>query len=137
MHKSPTKFGTLLAIVTLLPCAVSASNRSAEKDWRQMTVTASAYTLAKDETKSTHKGLAAWGDKLEPGMRAIAVSRDLIGEEFGHLTRVKIEGLPGTYRVRDKMNKRWRNKIDIFVPTKKAAFDWGRREVTIRWLPAD
>ena len=100
-----------------------------------MEVTASAYTMAEDETKKGNVGLAAWGDQLEPGMKAIAVSRDLIDEGLGHGTKVEIEGLEGEFVVLDKMNKRWDEKIDIFMGTdKEAAREWGKRTVEISWV---
>lgn len=115
--------------------AQAQSSNDDGKNWQELQVTASAYTLAKGETKPTHQGLAAWGDILKPGMRVIAVSRDLIKKHgLGHHSRVEIEGLPGTYTVRDKMNRRWRNKIDILVPSRAQALNWGKRQVTIRWL---
>ena len=98
-------------------------------------VTASAYTLREAETKEGNVGLAAWGDQLKPGMKAIAVSRDLIEEGLDHGTEVKIDGLEGTYVVRDKMNKRWEEKIDIFMGRDlEAAREWGKRTVTIEWV---
>lgn len=122
----------LLAVSSGL--AQAQENLSDTKDWQELEVAASAYTLAKDETKPTHRGLAAWGDTITPGMRVIAVSRDLIKRNLGHGARVRIEGLPGVYRVRDKMHSRWRKKIDILVPTKKQAREWGKRTVRIKWL---
>ena len=62
-----------------------------------MEVTATAYTMRAEETKQGNIGLAAWCDQLEPGMKAIAVSRDLIDEGLTHRTEVRIEGLEGTY----------------------------------------
>ena len=98
-------------------------------------VTASAYTMREAETKKGNVGLAAWGDQLKPGMKVIAVSRDLIDEGLDHETKVRIEGLEGTYVVRDKMNKRWEDKIDIFMGMDvEAAREWGKREVTIEWV---
>ena len=48
--------------------------------------------------------------------------------------KVRIDGLDGEYVVRDKMNKRWSEKIDIFFGTDKAAAkEWGKRTVTIHW----
>lgn len=99
-------------------------------------VTATAYTLRESETKVGNLGLAAWGDTLTPGMKAIAVSRDLIEQGLTHGTEVKIEGLEGVYVVRDKMHKRWQNKIDIFMGKDVTkAVDWGKRTVTIRYQP--
>ncbi|OEU69567.1 MAG: hypothetical protein BA863_13500 [Desulfovibrio sp. S3730MH75] len=96
-----------------------------------MKVHASAYTSHVDQTSST-PFLGAWGDKLVPGMKSIAVSRDLIAKGLGHNAVVNIEGLDGDYVVKDKMNKRWTDKIDIYMGLDtKAAKDWGKREVTI------
>ncbi|EKF74725.1 lipoprotein [Alcanivorax hongdengensis A-11-3] len=101
-------------------------------------VRASAYTLSEAETKKGNVGLAAWGDQLKPGMKAIAVSRDLIQAGLTHNTEVTIEGLPGTYTVLDKMNKRWTDHIDILMADRQDARDWGRQDVTIRWeVPAE
>jgi 3D (Asp-Asp-Asp) domain-containing protein len=67
-------------------------------------------------------------------MRAIAVSRDLIEAGLTRGTRVRIDGLPGEYVVLDKMARRWRNKIDIYMGEDvDAARRWGVREVRIRW----
>ncbi len=96
-----------------------------------MKVASTAYTSHVEQT-SAHPFLGAWGDELKPGMKAIAVSRDLIKKGLTHNTKVKIEGLSGEYVVKDKMNKRWTGKIDIYMGLdKKAAKDWGKREVTI------
>ena len=101
-------------------------------------VSASAYTLSEAETKKGNVGLAAWGDQLEPGMKAIAVSRDLIKAGLTHQTEIRIDGLPGTYQVLDKMNKRWTDHIDILMEDRQTAREWGRQPVTIRWdVPAE
>ncbi len=97
-------------------------------------VTATAYTSHVGQTDST-PNIAAWGDRLHPGMKAIAVSRDLLkvyGLKHGQMIRIK--GLEGEYAVLDKMNKRWRKKIDIYMGmNKRKAFKWGRRKVEIMW----
>lgn len=101
---------------------------------KRLKVTATAYTSHADQTDST-PNIAAWGDRLEPGMKVIAVSRDLLNV-YGlkHKQKVRIKGLEGEYLVLDKMNKRWRKKIDIYMGMdKKEAFRWGRREVEIHW----
>ena len=81
---------------------------------QSLKVTASAYTSSVGETDST-PNLAAWGDTLKPGMKSIAVSRDLIDMGLTHNQEVRIEGFEGTYLVLDKMNKRWKKKIDIYM----------------------
>ncbi len=101
---------------------------------RTMTVTASAYNSLRGQTVG-NPSIAAWGDKLRPGMKAIAVSRDLQRMGLGHRTEVKIKGLPGTYLVLDRMGKRWQKKIDIYMGTNRAkAMRWGKRKVEITWF---
>lgn len=97
-----------------------------------LTVTATAYNATERQTKKGNIGLAAWGDLLEPGEKAIAVSRDLIALGLDHNEEVKIKGLEGVYIVKDKMNKRWKNKIDIYMGLDvQAAREWGRKSVEI------
>jgi 3D (Asp-Asp-Asp) domain-containing protein len=104
---------------------------------QSLEVTATAFTSRVNETDAT-PALAAWGDTLKPGMKAIAVSRDLIDQGLTHGVEVSINGLEGTYTVLDKMNKRWRRKIDIYMGSDvEAARKWGARTVTIRWKPPD
>lgn len=99
-----------------------------------MKVTATAYNSVERQTKKGNIGLAAWGDILEPGERAIAVSRDLIKMGLDHNEEIEIEGLEGTYIVKDKMNKRWKKKIDIYMGLdEEAAKQWGKQEVEIRY----
>jgi 3D (Asp-Asp-Asp) domain-containing protein len=120
-----------IGAVAFLGLGLSACNMGPE---RSMEVTATAYTMREAETKKGNVGLSAWGDQLQPGMKAIAVSRDLIKKGLTHETVVTIEGLEGEYVVRDKMNKRWKKKIDIFMGRDlKAARNWGKRKVTIHW----
>ena len=96
-------------------------------------VTATAYTSNSKETDET-PFLTAWGDTLKPDMKAIAVSRDLIQKGLTHQVEVTIDGLVGTYIVRDKMNKRWTKKIDIYMGLDmKKAKKWGKRKVVIYW----
>lgn len=101
---------------------------------QKLSVTATAYTSHVGQTDST-PNIAAWGDRLHPGMKSIAVSRDLLNKY--HLKRgtlVKIQGLPGKYVVLDKMNKRWKKKIDIYMgKNKRKAFQWGKQKVVIEW----
>lgn len=102
---------------------------------KTMEVTATAYNSVENQTKKGDPITAAWGDKLKPGMKAIAVSRDLLKEEgIEHGTKVKIKGLPGRYEVLDKMNKRWEKKIDIYMGTDvQKAKEWGKQQVEISW----
>jgi len=96
-------------------------------------VTATAYTSHKGQTDSS-PSIAAWGDKLKPGMKCIAVSRDLLKMGLHHGSVVQIEGFEGEYIVLDKMNKRWKKKIDIYMGMdRKLALQWGKKKVTIYW----
>ena len=100
----------------------------------KLRVTATAYTSHRGQTDST-PFIAAWNNKLRSGMKIIAVSRDLL-TRYGlrNGTRVKIGGLRGFYTVRDKMNKRFKKRIDIYMGTnRRRALRWGRRSVTISW----
>ncbi len=102
--------------------------------WNQLAVTATAYNSVPDQTTAIDPDIAAWGDRLEPGMQALAVSRDLERLGLGRGTRVRIEGLPGEWTVLDRMHRRWENKIDLYMGNDvEAARQWGKRTVTIRW----
>src|SRR6056297_1179768 len=80
---------------------------------KELEVVASAYNSLPGQTHSAHPNIGAWGDTLKPGMKVIAVSRDLVKQGLTRNQLVKIEGLPGKFRVLDKMNQRWKQKIDI------------------------
>jgi len=98
----------------------------------RLSVTATAYTSHRGQTDST-PFLAAWNNRIRPGMKVIAVSRDLI-YRYGitNGSKVRISGLSGIYTVRDKMNKKWRHKIDIYMGTSRwKALRWGRRRVML------
>ena len=100
----------------------------------KLRVTATAYSSHVGQTDST-PFLAAWNNRLRPGMKIIAVSRDML-TKYGmrNGTRVRIGGLPGYYRVRDKMNKRYKKRIDIYMGVdRRKALRWGRRSVVIYW----
>jgi len=100
----------------------------------KLRVTATAYTSHGAQTDAT-PFLAAWNNHIRPGMKIIAVSRDLLSK-YGlrNGSRVRIGGLPGIYRVRDKMNKRYRKRIDIYMGlNRRRALQWGRRSVILYW----
>ena len=122
----------VIAVVSLVvfSCKKKESNRF---EWKSIEVTASAYNSLAYQT-SSNPHITAFGDSLKPGLKYIAVSRDLLKNGLSHNTLVKIEGLEGTYLVKDKMNRRFRNKIDLYMGTNvKAARKWGRRKVKISY----
>ena len=99
---------------------------------RKLRVTATAYSSHKGQTDST-PFLAAWNNRIRPGMKIIAVSRDML-TKYGlrNGSKVRIGGLRGLYTVRDKMNKRYRKRIDIYMGVnRRKALRWGRRSVVI------
>ena len=101
------------------------------ENWNSIVVTASAYNSLESQGTG-NVNLTAWGDTLVPGMKSIAVSEDLIAKGLTYKTKVKIEGLDGTYVVNDKMHPRWKNKIDIYMGVdREKALKWGRKKVEI------
>jgi 3D (Asp-Asp-Asp) domain-containing protein len=100
---------------------------------RALVVTATAYNAVPEQTVGDPER-GAWGDRLAPGSRAIAVSQDLLELGLRRGTQVRIEGLPGEWTVLDKMPSRWKRRIDIFMGHDVgSARQWGKRKVRIRW----
>lgn len=100
-------------------------------DLKTRVVTATAYNSVRAQTDDT-PNLTAWGYTLKPGMKVVAVSSDLIKRGLTHGAWVVIDGIPGVFRVLDKMASRWRNRIDIYMGRDiKAARRWGRQKVRI------
>jgi 3D (Asp-Asp-Asp) domain-containing protein len=126
----------LLIIISFLaiPLLASGDDQSiASGNSQTIVVTATAYNSVPEQTDDDPT-VTAWGDQLEPGMKVIAVSRDLIPLGLDHRAPVSIEGLPGEYLVLDKMNKRWEKRIDIYMGADlEAARAWGARQVRIHW----
>jgi 3D (Asp-Asp-Asp) domain-containing protein len=125
-----------LFLMVLISCNASkdkSKKQSKSIQYDTIQVTATAYNSVEAQTKKGYPALAAWGDTLKPGMKAIAISRDFLKEDIlEHNSEVKIEGLEGTYKVMDKMNKRWTRKIDIYMGLDEvAARNWGKQEVEI------
>lgn len=114
----------------------SGCNFNAEKEERAiftdtLTVTASAYNSLKAQGEG-NPNVTSFGDTLYPGLKSIAVSRDLVRKGLTHGTPVKIEGFEGVYIVNDKMHPRWRNKIDIYMGVdREKARRWGRKKLKI------
>ena len=121
---------TFTLLLILIAVLTSCENR----EEHQLKVTATAYNSLPEQTHKNHAAITAWGDTLKPGMKSIAVSRDLIKMGLDHNTEVKIKGMDGTYKVLDKMNKRWEKKIDIYFGLdREKALEWGKQQVEITW----
>jgi 3D (Asp-Asp-Asp) domain-containing protein len=91
-------------------------------------VDVSAYSSDKNQ---------CWGDPHETSTgttvstNCVATSRDLPIPKGKHILAVSI----GTLRNEDTMNQRYEKTIDIWMPDKKAAKAFGRKnKVTIMWL---
>ncbi len=126
-----------MAIFGVLFLITACSRTATQKEVKTLEVSASAYNSTRAQTQG-NPFETAWGDTLEPGMKAIAVSRDLIPLGLGYGAEVEIKGLPGKYTVLDKMHYRWRKRIDIYFGMDvERAREWGIQDVTIRWVQVD
>ena len=126
---------TLLFAIALLGLPLAACATSPVMN--TVMVTATAYNSNYSQTNHDPT-TAAWGDRLEPGMKAIAVSSDLLDVGLTRGTKVRIDGLPGEYVVLDRMPSQWSKRIDIYMGDDvPAARRWGKREVRIHWAPLD
>ena len=124
------RIGLVLLLISMM---LSCNTRGEEYIWKPLEVTVSAYNSVSWQT-SGDPNIAAWGDTLRPGMKCIAVSRDLLQMGLKHNTKVKIEGLPGTYLVKDKMHGRWTKRIDLYMGKNvEKAKEWGRKKLTIQY----
>ncbi|RAI85949.1 3D (Asp-Asp-Asp) domain-containing protein [Algoriphagus yeomjeoni] len=104
---------------------------------KSMEVVATAYNSVTAQTDGD-PSITAWGDTLEPGMKAVAISRDLLDSGLYYNMDITIEGLEGRYKVLDKMNRRWVNKIDIYMGLNVLeARQWGKQYVTISYRPSE
>jgi 3D (Asp-Asp-Asp) domain-containing protein len=109
-------------------------NNEPDVNWDTLSVTASAYNSL-DYQGEGDANITAWGDTLKPDQKVIAVSRDLIRRGLDYNTRVKIKGFKGEFRVKDKMNARWKNKIDIYMgKDSQKAREFGRKKLEIYYV---
>ncbi|MRH99408.1 hypothetical protein GH721_02585 [Kriegella sp. EG-1] len=118
----------------LFGCILLVSCTKKEKyKWISLEVKMSAYNSVPAQTDQ-QPNIAAWGDTLKPGMKCIAVSRDLIALGLKHNTKVKIAGLSGIYKVKDKMNARYKNRVDLYMGTDvDRAKKWGQKKINIKY----
>lgn len=105
--------------------------KPAAYDWYGLEVTVSAYNSVRWQTLG-NPNVAAWGDTLDPQVKSIAVSRDLLQLGLIKDTPVLLEAFADTFLVKDKMNRRWRKRIDIFMGKDvKKAREWGVKKMMI------
>lgn len=93
-------------------------------------VTVTAYSPRVIETDST-PFINACGKRVAEGQ--VAVSRDLWNAGYQCGSRILIEG-KGEYIVMDKMNKRWKNRVDIFFMKTRHAYRFGKKSLIVRLL---
>jgi 3D (Asp-Asp-Asp) domain-containing protein len=103
----------------------------------EVIVTATIYHAVEGQTDSTPL-ITASGKHIDPNNpekhRWIAVSRDLepLGFTFG--TEVIVEGalgMEGIWIVQDRMNKRWKHRIDFLVNKEKKLGKWENVKIKI------
>jgi 3D (Asp-Asp-Asp) domain-containing protein len=100
-------------------------------------ITATIYHAVPGQTDSTPFITASLKriNKANPeGHRWIAVSRDLeqYGFVFGAKVCVEDAGeLNGIWTVEDRMNKRWKNRIDFLVNTTRRGGKWKDVKITL------
>jgi 3D (Asp-Asp-Asp) domain-containing protein len=136
LDRAPIAAAAALAAATALACSGFRPPPAPKPpEPNEIVVTATAYNSVPEQGVGAGQH-GAWGDRLTPGMKAIAVSDDLLELGLTHGSRVRIEGLDGAYTVLDRMANRWNRRIDIYMGTdERAARAWGVREVRIRWQP--
>ncbi len=122
----------LYLIMGFAACNKSFNKEVSSAEWDSLTVTASAFNSTLAQTGTSNPNITAWGDTIKPGMKILAVSRDLTAKGLDHNTEVIIEGMDGIFLVKDKMHPRWKNKIDIYMGEDiKAARSFGIKKVRI------
>ncbi|MEX2206901.1 MAG: hypothetical protein WEF50_11800 [Myxococcota bacterium] len=98
---------------------------------RELEVTATAYNSVRGQTDGD-PSITAYGIRLRPGMRIVAVSRDLEKLGLRQGAKLRISGLEGEWTVGDRMHARWTRRIDVYMGLDvKAARAWGKRKVKI------
>ena len=123
----------ILKYITISTFLLVSFQAKAFETLQQLVVTATAYNSLPEQTDDT-PNIAAWNNVITPGDKIIAVSRDLLPLGLTNGVKVKIIGIDGLFTVRDKMNKRWKKKIDIYMGVDKSkALKWGKRKVAIIW----
>jgi 3D (Asp-Asp-Asp) domain-containing protein len=123
-----SRYHIVVSLMLVLTSVLSACS-----DEERLTVRATAFNSTRAQTDSRPTE-SACGDTLRPGIKAIAVSRDLKKRGLDCGTEVRIEGLKGEYTVMDLTAARHKNLIDIYMGRDvKAARQWGVQEVEIAW----
>lgn len=102
---------------------------------RTAVLKSTAYNSLAAQTDSTPH-ITATGTRTRPGV--VALSRDML-RLFPYGTRLRIQDLSGRHPyvngrifvVEDTMHARKRNQVDIWMPTRSQAMNWGVRQVRV------
>ncbi|WP_422351476.1 3D domain-containing protein [Flagellimonas sp.] len=130
------KFRYILGILGVVGCYGGGQTLKKEAvvdnyQWYGHEVVVSAYNSVSWQTEG-NPNIAAWGDTLKPGMKCVAVSRDLLKIGLKRNTMVLIDTFPDTFYVKDKMHRRWKNRIDIYMGNDIGkAREWGKQRLNI------
>ena len=125
----------LLGLLILPSC--SALQKIPQEKQQTLLVTATAFNSLPKQGQG-NPNVGAWGDRITPGVNAVAVSPDLVTLGLTLGTIVRIEGMENEYVVLDRMPAKWKRRIDIYMGIDvKAARAWGKREVNIYWTVPD
>ncbi len=127
----------LIVAGLLILASCSTIQKPLPEKQQSLLVTATAFNSLPKQGQG-NPNIGAWGDRIAPGVMAVAVSEDLLSLGLTRGTRVRIEGMKNEYVVLDRMPAKWKRRIDIYMGDDlKAARAWGRREVNISWTVAD
>jgi len=119
-----TRINLLVARAVLLGiCIWCVSSGSVWAEEIKISVT--AYTL---KECFHNKGVTASGDLVRNGI--VAVSRDLERNGLTLGTKIKI-GNMGTFVIKDRMNRRKKGNIDIYMTSYEDAVKFGRQKYTL------
>ena len=128
---------SLIIAGLLILTSCSTIQKPLQEKQQSLLVTATAFNSLPKQGQG-NPNVGAWGDRITPGVNAIAVSDDLVSLGLKRGTRVRIEGMQNEYVVLDRMPARWKKRIDIYMGNDvKAARAWGKREVKIYWTVPD
>src|SRR5215470_17785218 len=103
----------LLAVLASACASVRPAPPPAPAPVRELEVTATAFNSTAAQTDA-NPTVTAFGLHLRPGMRVVAVSRDLEAMGLTVGKRIRIDGLDGDWEVGDRMDERWTRKIDVY-----------------------
>ena len=128
---------SLILAGLLILASCSTIQKPLQEKQQSLLVTATAFNSLPKQGQG-NPNVGAWGDRITPGVNAVAVSEDLVSLGLTRGTRVRIEGMKNEYVVLDKMPARWKKRIDIYMGNDvKAARAWGKRDVKIYWTVPD